>query len=471
VTENGRERRREMGNTGLYCHPIGFGCYRVTPGNPSHEAALRRYLDRGGNLIDTSANYGDGKSEALVGEVLKNYERSRVIVVTKGGYIQGSNMEAARERDLPEVVRYAEGVWHCVHPAFLEIQLASSLERLGLEVIDVYLLHNPEYFLMDKARDGSVIPQEEEEYYRRIRQAFQFLEKQVENGKVSWYGISSNTFGLPADDPTRTSLERCLEVARSLRSDHHFRVVQLPLNLFEPGGALEKNNGGRTVLDFSRDEGLAVLSNRPLNAFAAGRMIRLADFVPPGEPRPAPDALAAILSPMREHEKQIARELQIGLCSGGLGVAGVVEKLVPQLESSIHWEGLAGHYVLPPLQAWLQENQQRFAGDPRWQAWVQGLIDLLDDLLDAVARHLSWRDQAISTALRGRLYSAGYPEGSESLSRMAINVLAGLPGLSCILTGMRRTKYVNDAMGATELPSVDALRILQNFNQPKEEGA
>ena len=458
-----------MGDTGLLCHPIGFGCYRVSQGNPGHEAALRKYLARGGNLIDTSANYGDGQSEALVGAVLRDYERSRVIVVTKGGYIQGSNMEAARQRDFPEVVRYAEGVWHCMHPTFLENQLATSLERLGLERIDVYLLHNPEYFLMDKARNGTVTPQEEEEYYRRIRQAFQFLESRIESGKVSWYGISSNTFGLPADDPTRTSLERCLGAARSVRADHHFRVIQLPLNLLEPGAALEKNNGGKTVLEFSQDEGFAVLSNRPLNAFAGGRMIRLADFVPPGEPRPAPDALAGIVAPMREHEMQIARELQIGLCSGGIGVAGVLEKLVPQLESSIHWESLAGHYVLRPLQAWLQENQERFAGDQRWQAWVEELIDLLDDLLDAVARHLSWRDQAVSNALRSRLHAAGYPEDPESLSRMAINVLACLPGLSCILTGMRRAKYVNDAMGVTELPPVDAFRILQDFNQPKEE--
>lgn len=460
-----------MGTTGLRCHPVGFGCYRVSRGNAGHEAALRKYLDRGGNLIDTSANYGDGQSEALVGAILKDYARSRVIVVTKGGYIQGSNMEAVRQRDFPEVVHYAQGVWHCVHPAFLETQLSGSLDRLGLEKVDVYLLHNPEYFLMDKARNGTVTPQEKEDYCRRIRHAFQFLESQVESGRISWYGISSNTFGLPADDPTRTSLERCLEVARSLRPDHHFRVIQLPLNLLEPGGALEKNNGGRTVLEISRDEGLAVLSNRPLNAFAGGRMIRLADFVPPGDAHPGPGALADILAPMREHEKQIARELQIGLCSGGIGVAGVLDKLVPQLESSIHWEGLAGHYVLRPLQAWLQENQERFAGDPRWQAWVQELIDLLDDLLDAVARYLSWRDQAISNALRGRLLAAGYPEGPESLSRMAMNVLAGIPGLSCVLNGMRRAKYVNDAMGVTELPPVDALRILQDFNHPKEERA
>ena len=63
---------RPLGNTGLDVHPLGFGCYRIADGNPVHESALREYLNRGGNLIDTSANYTDGLSEQLIGRVLKD---------------------------------------------------------------------------------------------------------------------------------------------------------------------------------------------------------------------------------------------------------------------------------------------------------------------------------------------------------------------------------------------------------------
>ena len=52
---------RPLGSTGLFCHPLGFGCYRIADGNEDHEAALTHYLERGGNLIDTSANYTDGQ--------------------------------------------------------------------------------------------------------------------------------------------------------------------------------------------------------------------------------------------------------------------------------------------------------------------------------------------------------------------------------------------------------------------------
>src|SRR6185436_1106389 len=61
---------------------------------------------------------------------------------------------------------------------------------------------------------------------------------------------------------------------------HHFKVLQLPMNLFESGAALEKNcgaDGGSTALEAASAAGLAVLANRPLNAILGGRLLRLAD--------------------------------------------------------------------------------------------------------------------------------------------------------------------------------------------------
>ena len=236
---------RPLGDTGLSCHMLGFGCYRVVDGNSEHEAAMRAYLARGGNLIDTSANYGDGRSEELVGRVLRGISRDRVIVVTKGGYIQGRNMALAEQRNFPEVVEYGQGIWHSIHPEFLETQIELSLERLQLESADVYLLHNPEYFLEDIRHRRELELKDLDEFYRRVRAAFRFLESQVAAEKIRWYGISSNNFGLPAPPDSAsapsamTSVSRCLAEAQAVSPDHHFRVVQLPLNLYEPGGALE----------------------------------------------------------------------------------------------------------------------------------------------------------------------------------------------------------------------------------------
>src|SRR5712692_4666153 len=241
---------RPLGETGLSCHPLGFGCYRVGDGNPLHAEALAQYFDRGGNLIDTSANYMDGDSEVLVGRILRDRPRNGVIVVTKGGYIQGRNMALAEERGFPEVVKYGEGLWHSIHPEFLETQVRLSLERMQLEYADVYLLHNPEYYLEDIAHRRAVTPADHDEFYRRVAEAFRFLEGQVEKGKIRWYGVSSNNYPLPCSAPTHTSVARTLAAAESVSPRHHFRVVQLPLNMYESGAVLERNSAGETALEF-----------------------------------------------------------------------------------------------------------------------------------------------------------------------------------------------------------------------------
>ena len=82
-------------------------------------------------------------------------QRDEVVLVSKIGYVQGANLEVALQREreqrpFPEMVKYGEGIWHCLHPEFLEDQLARSRARLGVETLDVCLLHNPEYFLKDE---------------------------------------------------------------------------------------------------------------------------------------------------------------------------------------------------------------------------------------------------------------------------------------------------------------------------------
>ena len=173
-----------LGATGLTVSRIGFGGYRVDAEVPGHREALARALAGGVNLIDTSTNYADGGSERLVGDVLADgvragrLRRDEIVVVSKVGYVQGENLEIAQAREeedrpFPEMVKYGEGIWHCIHPEFLEDQLQRSLERLQLETLDVLLLHNPEYFLMDgHERSHGALPKRREEFQARLRRAF-----------------------------------------------------------------------------------------------------------------------------------------------------------------------------------------------------------------------------------------------------------------------------------------------------------
>jgi hypothetical protein len=364
------------------------------------------------------------------------------------------------------VVHYGDGIWHSIHPEFLETQVEMSRERLGLETVDVYLLHNPEYFLEDQAHHKPVGDAEHEEFYRRVREAFRFLEGKVAEGRIRWYGISSNNFPAPVGAQTRTSLERCWEAAESVSLRHHFRVVQLPMNLYESGGALERNNGGRTVLEFAKEKGLGVLLNRPLNAFFSNRMIRLADYQRPGQPPAGKERLHAILEPVRRMERELEEQHGIPLLYGERnGIAHYLETIVPRVQSPAQWEQAFYEYVIMPIERWATECQQLYGGTPEWDGWWDRFADILPPVLEEVGRYVGSSQQAASNAVRAQLESAGYPATGESLSRMAQNVLLSLDGVSCVLVGMRRPEYVEDSMGAVVLSPVDSLSILSRFRQ------
>lgn len=126
--------KRLLGNTGLLVTEIGYGAWGIGAdmwkGAQDDEslAALERYIELGGNFIDTAMGYGSGHSEKLVGEVARKH--AGTIVATK---ISPKNMEwpAAPQTTADEAF-----------PAEYVIQMTeASLERLGLPSIDVQQLH------------------------------------------------------------------------------------------------------------------------------------------------------------------------------------------------------------------------------------------------------------------------------------------------------------------------------------------
>jgi len=290
-----RRRKLHGGEKAPWVSAVGFGSYRIgfspSLGAPESAEALELALRRGMNLIDTSSNYGNGQSELLIGRTLARLfeegvlTREAVVVVTKAGYIQGNNMELAKKRvvegrPFPEVVEFGDAVWHCMHPDFLRDQVDRSRERLGLATLDVLLLHNPEYALKKFELDAVEPIRAREIFDERLARAFACCEELVAEGKIAAYGLSSNTLGMPVEDPAHVNLRRCAELAGP-----NFRVAQLPLNWIEiaptvfpvendPRADVAKGTG-RNTLQFAREKGIGVLVNRPFNAMHDGGLIRL----------------------------------------------------------------------------------------------------------------------------------------------------------------------------------------------------
>ncbi len=469
---------RLFGTTGWSTSLVGFGGYRVTDGVPEHREALTRALLSGVNLIDTSTNYMDGGSERLIGSVLRDLIdgdevlRDEVIVVSKIGYVQGENYAIAAKREeegrpYPDMVKIQDGLWHCIHPEFLADQFQRSLDRLELETLDVCLLHNPEYFLSAAAAERQPLVKARDEFYRRVGAAFTFFEDQVAAGRLRWYGVSSNTAASPTTASESVSVSRLLDAAVEVGGEgHYFRVLQLPLNLYETGPMSERNTGpnrGKSALEMARDAELAVLVNRPLNAFTSDGMLRLADVALVDEDVDWDVQVDRVGKLEESFRDQIAPSIDAS--DDGPSPSEYfrwseqlppLRRQQPGLEEWGQMEGQIG-YTVARIAATLDRD---LAGDAaeRWASWRVRYFPELNKLLRAM-RVASVADANRRSAEVAAQIDPLLPDDrkSESLSRKALWIAASTPGVTCVLNGMRTVEYVRDALGIMEWPALEGV--------------
>jgi aryl-alcohol dehydrogenase-like predicted oxidoreductase len=125
-------------NTGMEITQVGFGAWAIGGGDwefgwgPQDDdesvAAIHRAVELGVNWIDTAAGYGFGRSEMTVGRALRELPPSRrPYVFTKAGILPGPGGKVIRTIEHDSVIREAH----------------ASLERLGVDAIDLYQIHWP----------------------------------------------------------------------------------------------------------------------------------------------------------------------------------------------------------------------------------------------------------------------------------------------------------------------------------------
>ena len=152
-------RHRTFGRTGFTTTDIGFGAWQIGGAwgdvtEADGRAALNAALDAGMTFIDTADVYGDGRSEKIIADVLKDRGGQRPMVATKAG-----------RRLSPHV---ADGYTKQNLEGFID----RSLTNLGVECLDLVQLHCPPV----------------EVYYRP--EVFQALEDIKAAGKIANYGVS-----------------------------------------------------------------------------------------------------------------------------------------------------------------------------------------------------------------------------------------------------------------------------------------
>jgi aryl-alcohol dehydrogenase-like predicted oxidoreductase len=136
--EKARLKTAALGETGLEITRVGFGAWAIGGGgwefgwgrqdDDDSVAAIHRALELGINWIDTAAAYGFGHSEQIVGRALEGLpEDERPYVFTKASLLEGPGRRVVHSLKRESILREAH----------------ASLERLGVDAIDLYQIHWP----------------------------------------------------------------------------------------------------------------------------------------------------------------------------------------------------------------------------------------------------------------------------------------------------------------------------------------
>ncbi|MEK6211447.1 MAG: aldo/keto reductase [Pseudomonadota bacterium] len=190
---------RVLGKTGLKVSVLSFGCGAVgglmVKGTAAdQERAVARAMEFGINYFDTAPSYGNGESERNLGRVLKALKMPKVHVGTKVLV----NATGDIERHIAD-------------------SMEASLQRLDLDSVDLYQLHNP---ISETKRDGTIDPKTVREH---VLPAFERLREQ---GKARHFGFTAL-----GDTP---AIKSVLEA---------FETAQVSYNLLNPSAGAKLPSG------------------------------------------------------------------------------------------------------------------------------------------------------------------------------------------------------------------------------------
>jgi aryl-alcohol dehydrogenase-like predicted oxidoreductase len=218
--------KRRLGTGGPEVSAIGLGCMGMSEfyGSTDEQqsiATINHALDRGVFFLDTADMYGSGRNEELVGRAIKG-RRDDVFLATKFGNVRGPNGEFGGVRGDPVYVAQA---------------CDASLQRLGVDVIDLYYQH----------RVDVNVP---------IEETVGAMAQLVDEGKVRFLGLS----------------EAAPDTIRRAHATHPITAVQTELSLWSRDA-----EGG--VLPTVRELGIGYVAYSPLGrGFLTGQITSAEDF-------------------------------------------------------------------------------------------------------------------------------------------------------------------------------------------------
>ena len=186
----------KIGKSDVYTTPLGLGTNKVGGHNLFQNLdeqdgydLLREALKQGINFFDTAYVYGLGRSEEIIGDVLQDYDRSKVIIATKAAQDQSHDMAINNS------------------PEFIKKAVDEALLRLKTDYIDIFYIHFPD---KDTPKDQVIETLDEIRKAGKIRAigvsnfSLDQIKEANKNGKVD---IVEDQFSLVHQAPVKEELK------------------------------------------------------------------------------------------------------------------------------------------------------------------------------------------------------------------------------------------------------------------------
>jgi len=264
----------------LYISNVGMGTYLGDSSVHTDNLvknAIKKSISCGINLIDTAINYRSQKAERVVGKAISELiddaviNRNEIFISTKNGYVvNDADVDEEfwtyinREYIQKGIINSGDisSSYHCMTVRYLEDQLNKSLKNLRMACIDLMYIHNPwESHFKDMTKNT---------FFKNLKSVFAFYENQRDDGKIKFYGMATwECFRTDVNNQQYISLIDVLELAKDIGgSNHGFKFIQLPFNLYLDQAYLRKNqlldNNYISILEASRICDIGVFTSAPL---------------------------------------------------------------------------------------------------------------------------------------------------------------------------------------------------------------
>ena len=207
---------RRIGATDIEVTPMGFGGAPLgglftSVGAENAVNTVRRGYELGIRFFDTAPLYGRGKSERFYGKALSEFDRDSFILSSKVGRVLDPNDSPSAEDDIYVELPPYDVVFDFSRDGVLR-SIEDSLERLGLERLDIVLIHDPD-----------------DHWEQAITQAYPTLAELRSQGVVGAIGAGMNQWEMPARFAREGDFDCFLLAGRYTLLDHSGLEELLPL--------------------------------------------------------------------------------------------------------------------------------------------------------------------------------------------------------------------------------------------------